>query len=530
MRVTAGLDHPILFNGANNHLSTTPENKSFAELGISHTTLQAITDMGFRAASPVQEKAIPLLLEGHDLIAQAQTGTGKTAAFAIPVIEKISSEKKLQAMVLCPTRELAMQVADEMRKILKYRKDIRVATVYGGQKIGMQFRELKEKPQIIVGTPGRVMDHMARKTIKMQTVQYFVLDEADEMLAQGFREDIEHILTSAPGGTGSVAQSDGPTERQTILFSATMSKEVLAITSRFLKNPKTVNVLAGERNKPKIEQFFAIVPEKNRVEAVIRLMDFYDIRTALVFCNMRTQVDGLTAQFNDRGFAAEGIHGDLNQAQRDKVMARLRSGSRTDPRPAGHEPGASMRTGHIRLLIATDVAGRGIDVSHIDAVFNFDLPRDVEAYIHRVGRTGRAGKSGRAFAFVKASDLNKLKRLEQKHSIRIMPHDIPALEVLVGKRAAAVLENIQSVLKKANLEKLQASVSELKALGYSGEEIAAAAIKILLSKDGGGYDTKAHFTSFKEELKAFQSAKPRQHQHPRQRNKFRRSRRQDAKR
>lgn len=433
--------------------------------------------MGFREASPVQEKAIPLLLAGHDLIGQAQTGTGKTAAFSIPVIERITSDKVLQAMVLCPTRELAMQVADEMRKLLKYRKDILVATVYGGQKIGIQFRELKEKPQIIVGTPGRIMDHMARKTIKMNTVKFFVLDEADEMLAQGFREDIEHILT------------DAPKDRQTILFSATMSKEIQAITSRFLNNPQRVDVLGGAGNKPKIEQFFAIVPEKNRIEAVIRLMDFYDIKTALVFSNMRTQVDSLTEAFNERNFSAEGIHGDLNQTQRDKVMARLRSGN-------------------VRLLVATDVAGRGIDISHIDAVFNFDLPRDMESYIHRIGRTGRAGKSGRAFAFVKPTDLNRLKRLENIHGIRITPHDIPPLEALVDRRAESVLEDIADIAKKANLEKLMPFVEKLKARGLSGEDIGAAALKILLGKDGGGYDTKAHFTSFNEQLKGFKTERP----------------------
>ncbi|MBN8221485.1 MAG: DEAD/DEAH box helicase [Spirochaetes bacterium] len=451
--------------------------------------------MGFREASPVQEKAIPILLEGHDLIGQAQTGTGKTAAFAIPVVERISNDKRLQAMVLCPTRELAMQVADEIRKILKYKKDILVATVYGGQKIGMQFRDLKLKPQIIVGTPGRVMDHMRRKTIKMNTVQFFVLDEADEMLAQGFREDIELILT------------DAPKERQTILFSATMSKEVMAITSRFLNNPQRVDVLAGEGNKPKIEQYFAIVPEKNRVEAVIRLMDFYEIKTALVFSNMRSQVDGLTAQFNDRGFSAEGIHGDLNQAQRDKVMARL-------------------RTGNVRLLVATDVAGRGIDISHIDAVFNFDLPRDIESYIHRVGRTGRAGKSGRAFAFVRATELGKLKRLEKAHGIRVTAHDIPALEALVGKRTAVVLQDLANVAKKANLEKLYPDVQELVEQGISATDIAAAAIKILLGKDGGGYDTKAHFTSFKEELKSLQQAKPKSGNYKSGKNRNRFNRRQ----
>jgi ATP-dependent RNA helicase DeaD len=436
--------------------------------------------MGFREASPIQEKAIPILLEGHDLIGQAQTGTGKTAAFAIPVIERITPEKKLQAMILCPTRELAIQVAEETRKLLKYNKEILVATVYGGQKIGMQFRDLKLKPQIIVGTPGRVMDHMARKTIKMNTVQFFVLDEADEMLAQGFREDIEHILT------------DAPAERQTILFSATMSKEVMAITSKFLTNPRKVDVLAGESNRPKIEQFFVVVPEKNRVEAVIRLMDFYDIRTALVFSNMRSQVDGLTSLFNDRGFSAEGIHGDLNQAQRDKVMARLRSGN-------------------VRLLIATDVAGRGIDISHIDAVFNFDLPRDIESYIHRVGRTGRAGKSGRAFALVRPTELNKLRRIEKNHGIRILPHDVPALEALVGKRAAILLSEISSVANANNPETYRVYVEQLQALGHTSDDIAAAAIRMLLGKSGGGYDTKAHFTSFKEEMKKQQNSGPRDH-------------------
>ncbi|HRP68125.1 MAG TPA: DEAD/DEAH box helicase [Turneriella sp.] len=449
--------------------SNTPPKKYFAELGISQTTLQAITDMGFREASPIQEKAIPLLLEGRDLIGQAQTGTGKTAAFAIPIVERVTTEKKLQAMILCPTRELAVQVADEIRKILKYNKDILVATVYGGQKIGAQFRDLKLKPQIIVGTPGRVMDHLRRKTIKMQTIAFFVLDEADEMLAQGFREDIELILT------------DAPKERQTILFSATMSKEILNITEHFLTNPAKVDVLAGAHNKPKIDQYFSIVQEKYRVEAAIRLMDFYDIKTALVFCNMRTQVDAITQAFNDRNFTAEGIHGDLNQAQRDKVMARLKSGK-------------------VRLLVATDVAGRGIDISHIEAVFNFELPRDMESYIHRVGRTGRAGKSGRAFAFIRATDTGKIKRLEKLHGIQVNPHDIPPVDALTGKRSGSVLENLKDVAQKANLSKILPYVQTLVEGGLTTTDIAAAAIKILLGSLDGEYDTHAQFISNKEEM------------------------------
>jgi ATP-dependent RNA helicase DeaD len=439
--------------------------------------------MGFREASPIQEKAIPILLEGHDLIGQAQTGTGKTAAFAIPVIEKVTTAKELQAMVLCPTRELAMQVAAEFKKLLKYKKDILVATVYGGQQIGTQFRDLKLKPQIVVGTPGRVMDHMRRKTIKMNTVKFFVLDEADEMLAQGFREDIELILT------------DAPKDRQTVLFSATMSKDILAITSQFLNNPQRADVLAGQSNKPKIEQFFLLVPEKNRVEATIRLMDFYDFKSALIFSNMRSQVDSLTQQFNERGMTAEGIHGDLNQNQRDKVMGKLRSGQ-------------------ARLLVATDVAGRGIDISHIEAVFNFDLPRDVEDYIHRIGRTGRAGKSGRSFSFVRPTELNKLKRLEKLHSIRILPHDVPAAEALQKKKVSILLTEIGEVTKRAKLAQYLEYVQDLTSDEVSVEEVAAAAIKMLLEKDNKNYDTKTQFISAQDEMKKAKSDNQRPGNYP----------------
>ena len=476
--------------------------KTFYELGLSPALVQAVTDMGFREASPIQEKAIPILLEGHDLIGQAQTGTGKTAAFAIPVIEKVTTAKELQAMILCPTRELAMQVSAEVKKLLKYKKDISVATVYGGQQIGTQFRDLKLKPQIVVGTPGRVMDHMRRKTIKMNTVKFFVLDEADEMLAQGFREDIEHILSEAPGGARSArgttpleAQTAAPKDRQTVLFSATMSKDILAITSQFLNNPQRADVLAGQSNKPKIEQFFLLVPEKNRVEATIRLMDFYEFKSALIFSNMRSQVDSLTQQFNERGMTAEGIHGDLNQNQRDKVMGKLRSGQ-------------------ARLLVATDVAGRGIDISHIEAVFNFDLPRDVEDYIHRIGRTGRAGKSGRSFSFVRPTELNKLKRLEKLHSIRILPHDVPAAEALQKKKVSSLLTEISEVTKRAKLSQYLEYVQDLTSDEVSVEEVAAAAIKMLLEKDNKTYDTKTQFISAQDELKKVKSDKQRPGNYP----------------
>ena len=341
----------------------------FEELGLSKEILRGITDMGFEEATPIQSQAIPHVMEGRDVIGQAQTGTGKTAAFGLPLLEKIDPKnKKLQAIVLCPTRELAIQVADEIRNFGKYMHGIKLLPVYGGQDIVKQIRSLKSGVQLIIGTPGRVLDHMRRKTVKFDTVHTIVLDEADEMLNMGFREDIEAVLENISE------------DRQTVLFSATMPKPILDITKKYQKDAVMVKVVKKELTVPSIDQYYYEVKRKNKDEVLSRLLDMYDPKRSLVFCNTKKQVDELVTELQGRGYFVEGLHGDLKQAQRDRVMANFRSGK-------------------TEILVATDVAARGIDVDDVEAVFNYDLPQDDEYYVHRIGRTGRAGRDGKSFSF-----------------------------------------------------------------------------------------------------------------------------------
>ena len=359
------------------------EGIKFEDMGLSSEILKAVKYMGFEEASPIQSKAIPLIQEGHDVIGQAQTGTGKTAAFGIPLLEKIDPKsKKLQAIILCPTRELAIQVADEIRNLAKYMHGIKLVPIYGGQEIVKQIRSLKSGTQIVIGTPGRVMDHMRRKTIKMDHIHTVVLDEADEMLNMGFREDIEFILNSVPE------------ERQTVLFSATMPKPIMEITKQFQKDAQLVKVTKKELTVPNIEQYYYEVKEKNKEEVLARLLDIYAPKLSVVFCNTKKQVDLLVQALLGRGYFAAALHGDLKQEQRDRVMQGFRSG-KTD------------------ILVATDVAARGIDVDEVEAVFNYDLPQDDEYYVHRIGRTGRAGREGRAFSFVTGKEVYKLKEIQR---------------------------------------------------------------------------------------------------------------------
>ena len=320
----------------------------FEELQIDERILRAVEDMGFEEASPIQSKAIPVVLEGKDIVGQAQTGTGKTAAYSIPMLQKIDpSIKKVQAIVLCPTRELAVQVAEEIRKLAKYMSDIKVLPVYGGQEIVRQIKSLKTGVQIVVGTPGRVMDHMRRKTVKFDNVSMVILDEADEMLDMGFREDMETILT------------DTPEDRQTVLFSATMPKAIMDIAKKFQNNAEVVKVVRKELTVENIEQYYYEVRPKNKNEVLCRLIDIYNPRLSVVFCNTKKKVDELISELKGRGYFADGIHGDMKQAQRDRVMN-------------------DFRDGKTEILIATDVAARGIDVSNVDVVFNYDLPQDEE--------------------------------------------------------------------------------------------------------------------------------------------------------
>lgn len=433
----------------------------FDELGLSSQTLRAVTEMGFEAASPIQAKAIPVLMSGQDVIGQAQTGTGKTAAFAIPMLEKIDPKlKKLQAVVLCPTRELAIQVADEIRRLSKFRAGIKILPIYGGQEISKQIRSLKGGVQLIIGTPGRVMDHMRRHTLKFEHLNTIVLDEADEMLNMGFREDIEIIL------------KDAPQERQTVLFSATMPRPIMEITKNYQKNAQLVKVVKKELTVPNIDQYYYEVKQKNKEEILARLLDMYNPKRSLVFCNTKRRVDELTEALKGRGYFAEGLHGDLKQTQRDRVMN-------------------GFRNGKTEILIATDVAARGIDVDDVEAVFNYDLPQDDEFYVHRIGRTGRAGRIGKAFTFIVGKEVYKLKDIQRYCKAKIYAQPIPSLNDVTAIKMEKTLDEISSIIKSEDLSTMIDLIEQrLNEEDYTAMDIAAAFLKQAMGTEesSGGTD------------------------------------------
>lgn len=421
----------------------------FDELGLSDPILKAVTEMGFEAASPIQAEAIPVVMSGKDVIGQAQTGTGKTAAFGIPLLEKIDpKDKRLQGIILCPTRELAIQVAEEIRKLSKFMHGIKILPVYGGQDIVKQIRSLKSGVQLIIGTPGRVMDHMRRKTLKCEDVHTIVLDEADEMLNMGFREDIETVLKELRE------------DRQTILFSATMPKPILDITKQYQKpDAQIVKVVKKELTVTNIDQYYYDVKQKNKEEVLARLIDMYNPKRSLVFCNTKRKVDELTTALQGRGYFAEGLHGDLKQMQRDRVMN-------------------GFRNGKTEILIATDVAARGIDVDDVEAVFNYDLPQDDEYYVHRIGRTGRAGRVGRSFSFVVGKEVYKLKDIQRYCKTKIYAQPIPSLDDVTAIKVEKVLENITKVLKEEDLhDMIDLIENHLNEEDYTAMDIAAAFLK-----------------------------------------------------
>lgn len=423
----------------------------FDELDLYPQILRAIQEMGFEEATPIQCKAIPVVMEGVDVIGQAQTGTGKTAAFGIPLLMKVDpSNKKTQAIVLCPTRELAIQVAEEVRNLAKYMHGVKVLPVYGGQDIVKQIRSLKGGAQIIIGTPGRVMDHLRRKTIKCEEVNTVVLDEADEMLNMGFREDIETVLEYIPE------------ERQTVLFSATMPKPILEITKKYQKDAVNIKVVKKELTVPNIEQYYYDVKRKDKVEVLSRLLDVYDPKLSLVFCNTKRMVDELTNALQGRGYFAEGLHGDMKQMQRDRVMNHFRNGN-------------------TEILVATDVAARGIDVDDVEAVFNFDLPQDDEYYVHRIGRTGRAGRTGRSFTFVKGKEVYKLKDIQRYCKTKILAQKIPSMEDVVQVRLEKIMDRIDTIIEEEDLTKMVNMVeSQVNESDYTAMDIAAAFLKMAL--------------------------------------------------
>ena len=419
---------------------------TFEEMCLDTRIMRAIAEMGFEQPSPIQAQSIPIAVEGKDMIGQARTGTGKTASFGIPMLQRINpKDKNLQAIVLCPTRELAIQSANEIRKLAKFLHGIKVLPIYGGQEISKQIRSLKGGVQIVIGTPGRVMDHLRRHTLKPQTV-------ADEMLNMGFREDIETILGQLPE------------ERQTMLFSATMPKPILEIAKRYLHEPEIVKVIQKELTVPKIEQYYYEVNPRKKNEVLSRLLDMYDPSLSLVFCNTKRKVDELVADLKGRGYFAEGLHGDMKQSQRDRVMNGFRNG-RTD------------------ILVATDVAARGIDVDDVEAVFNYDVPQDDEYYVHRIGRTGRAGREGRAFTLVVGKEIYKLKDIQRYCKTKIRRQPIPSVNDVAAIKVEKLLEQAGELIATDGLGRMMDLLEEyLDGSDYSATEMAAALLAMQLGE------------------------------------------------
>ncbi|MCI9191054.1 MAG: DEAD/DEAH box helicase [Lachnospiraceae bacterium] len=431
-----------------------PDSLAIIEPLLDQRIVRAVREMGFEKLTPIQVQAIPYLLEGEDIIGQAQTGTGKTAAFAIPTLQKIDPElRSLQTIILCPTRELAMQAADEIRSIARYMHGIKVLPVYGGQEIRKQITGLRGT-QIIVGTPGRVMDHMRRHTIKLDHVNMVVLDEADEMLDMGFREDMELILGEIPG------------EHQTALFSATMPRPILDIADKFQKNARLVRVASKELTIPLVSQRYYKVKSQDKDAACIRLLEYYQPRLGLIFCNTKIKVDELAEVLKKAGFQAEGLHGDMSQHLRDVAMGRFRNGS-------------------TNILIATDVAARGIDVDDVEVVINYDLPQDNEYYVHRIGRTGRAGKTGRSFTFVSGKEIFRIRQIERFCKTTIEEKKLPGASKVLKAKADKYLNRAWELHEHEDIELMKSYLQrKLDAEECDILELAAAMLKMEIGDRG----------------------------------------------
>lgn len=414
--------------------------------------------MGFKDASPIQSLAIPALMEGKDIFGQSQTGSGKTAAFAIPAIESINeASNETQALIMCPTRELAMQVSQEFKKLLAFKKKVRVLPVYGGESIVNQIRELNRGVHIVVGTPGRIMDHLDRDTLRLDNVKMVILDEADEMLDMGFREDIEAIL------------QETPEERQTVFFSATVAKPIMDLTKKYQRNPETIKVAATELTVPAIEQRFIEVQQRDKNIVLERLIDLYEPKLCLAFCNTKRKVDELVADLQKDGFFAEAIHGDMRQAARTQTMNKFRQGI-------------------IQILVATDVAARGIDVEDVEMVINYDVPMDAEYYVHRIGRTGRAGRKGQAFTLLTNRERRSLQDIERYAKTRIGKAEIPTLAAIEAKKKQNFFKRIKHTIKEGGMDKYLTWIMEAEADGLSAEALAAALLKLEFHKQIGQED------------------------------------------
>lgn len=405
--------------------------------------MKALEKMGFEEATPIQAETIPFALEGNDVIGQAQTGTGKTAAFGIPMIDKIDSKlRKVQALVVAPTRELAIQVAEELNRLAKF-SGVRALAIYGGQHMDRQIRALKDGPQIVVATPGRLMDHMRRRTIRTDVVQTAVLDEADEMLNMGFIDDIREILKSIPE------------DRQTLLFSATMPKEIRNIATTLMKSPKEVKVKAKEMTVENIEQYFIEIPEKFKFDTLNNHLDIHSPELAIVFGRTKKRVDEITEGLQARGYRAEGIHGDLTQGKRMSVLNKFKGG-------------------RVDVLVATDVAARGLDISGVTHVYNFDIPQDPESYVHRIGRTGRAGRTGEAISFITPREMAHLQLIEKTTKSKMKRLVPPSNQDALRGQQQVTIDKILKTIEKKDLKSYHAAANDLLEDNDSVSVIAAA--------------------------------------------------------
>ena len=425
---------------------------TFKDLALSPSTLKAIEEIGY-----VKAEAIPVVLAGKDIIGQAQTGTGKTAAFMLPILEKIDPKNKnVQALVLCPTRELAVQVHEESKKFSRNNRDVHILSIYGGQSYDPQIRALKKGVQIVVGTPGRVMDHMRRGTLKLENLKMLVLDEADEMLNMGFKDDIEEILEKTPES------------RQTVMFSATMAREIMNIAKTYQKNPEVVKVVSEELSNKKIDQYYVEVKRQDRVQAMIRCIDMMGLTSSIVFTNTKREVDELVSKLQEEGYVTEGLHGDLKQAQRDRVMN-------------------SFRRKNVNILVATDIAARGIDVSNVEAVFNYDIPLNEENYVHRIGRTGRAGMTGLSITFVFGKDMFRIRRIEDYTKTKMSKMPIPSVEEIQAKKSTNVIDEIVANLEGKDFSKENELIAAILEKGFTIEQVAAGLLQMKIGQSTKKY-------------------------------------------
>ena len=420
---------------------------NFNDFNINENILDAISDLGFKNPTPIQKLAIPEILKGRDIIGQAQTGSGKTIAFSIPILEKIFiPDKSPQAIILCPTRELCMQVADEINKLSSKMKKIKVLPVYGGQPIGKQSRVLKKGVHIVVGTPGRVIDHIQKGNLELIGVESVVLDESDEMLDMGFRGDIEYILSNTPN------------QRQTLLFSATIPPEIRKLAKKYQKNPKFIKVSDKKENIPNIRQYYFKCDIRDKFDGMMRLIDAYNVKLALIFCNTKKSVDFVKKHMKKQDYSVDSIHGDKSQKIRDKVMNKFRNGN-------------------IRILVATDVASRGLDIDDVDVVINYDVPQNHDDYIHRIGRTARAGKDGLAFSLVSKDEVSRFNNISNKNKTKIIQKKIPTLEEIDEIKSNEILSEVKKSIRDDDLDKYVDIINKNSNGEYSDLKIAAGLLK-----------------------------------------------------